>query len=227
MPVRILIVEDEAPIADGLAFNLQKEGFETRIARTGEYGLEVMRRFDPNLVLLDLMLPGISGLDVCWHIRREWEVPIIMVTARDSETDRIAGLELGADDCITKPFSLVELMARVRAVLRRVSGPPPERSELLDAGGVTMDLGRPRVEVRGQDISLSPREYELLALLMRNRGRVLPRDVLLEGAWKEDALVEPRTVDVHVRWLREKIEQDPAHPQLIQTIRGVGYRFGE
>jgi phosphate regulon transcriptional regulator PhoB len=227
MSSRILIVEDEASIASTLAFNLKQEGYETLTAATGERALELARSFQPDLVLLDLMLPGIGGLDLCRYLRRERDVPIIMVTARSSELDRVLGLELGADDYITKPFSLRELLARVRTVLRRASSRPAEETEVLEVDEVKIDRDRHRVLVRGREVPMTPREYDLLCAFLRNRGRVLSREVLLERVWGEDAFVEPRTVDVHIRWLREKIEEDPSHPVLIQTVRGVGYRFGE
>jgi phosphate regulon transcriptional regulator PhoB len=227
MSSRILIVEDEASIASTLAFNLKQEGYETLTAATGERALELARSFQPDLVLLDLMLPGIGGLDLCRYLRRERDVPIIMVTARSSELDRVLGLELGADDYITKPFSMRELLARVRTVLRRASSRPAEDNEVLEADEVKIDRDRHRVLVRGREVPMTPREYDLLCAFLRNRGRVLSREVLLERVWGEDAFVEPRTVDVHIRWLREKIEEDPSHPVLIQTVRGVGYRFGE
>jgi phosphate regulon transcriptional regulator PhoB len=227
MSSRILIVEDEASIASTLAFNLKQDGYETLTAATGERALELARSFQPDLVLLDLMLPGIGGLDLCRYLRRERDVPIIMVTARSSELDRVLGLELGADDYITKPFSLRELLARVRTVLRRASSRPAEETEVLEVDDVKIDRDRHRVVVRGREVPMTPREYDLLCAFLRNRGRVLSREVLLERVWGEDAFVEPRTVDVHIRWLREKIEEDPSHPVLIQTVRGVGYRFGE
>src|SRR5437667_6864289 len=208
MSSRILIVEDEASIASTLAFNLKQEGYETLTAATGERALDLARSFQPDLVLLDLMLPGIGGLDLCRYLRRERDVPIIMVTARSSELDRVLGLELGADDYITKPFSLRELLARVRTVLRRASSRPAEESEILEADVVKIDRDRHRVLVRGREVPMTPREYDLLCAFLRNRGRVLSREVLLERVWGEDAFVEPRTVDVHIRWLREKIEED-------------------
>jgi two-component system response regulator RegX3 len=223
---RILIIEDETAIAEGIAYNLRREGYEVVRAADGESGLAEARRQRPDLVLLDLMLPGLGGVEVCQALRRESRVPVIMLTARDTETDKVVGLTVGADDYVTKPFSMAELLARVKAVLRRAAA-PPEPPERLEASEVVLDTARHEVSVRGQPVDLSPREFELLRALMANRGRVLTREVLLDRVWGEDRYVDERTVDVHIRWLRRKVEIDPAEPRLIQTVRGTGYRFGD
>jgi two-component system, OmpR family, response regulator RegX3 len=223
---RILIIEDEAAIAEGIAYNLRREGYEVVRAADGETGLAEARRARPDLVLLDLMLPGLSGLEVCQALRREGSLPVIMLTARDTETDKVVGLTVGADDYITKPFSMAELLARVKAVLRRATA-PPETTDRVEAGDVALDVARHQVLVRGASVELSPKEFDLLRVLMSNRGRVLTRERLLSRIWGEERYVDERTVDVHIRWLRRKIEQDPSEPRLIQTVRGTGYRFGD
>jgi phosphate regulon transcriptional regulator PhoB len=227
MPSRVLVIEDETAIAEGLAYNLRQEGLEPILAADGDAGLQMARTTKPDLILLDLMLPGISGLDVCRAIRRESDVPIIMLTAKDSEIDKIVGLEVGADDYITKPFSVREVLARIRAVLRRAGSRADADAEEIQVGGLVVNFAKHTVSVDGRPVALSPKEFELLKILIRNRGRVMTRDLLLDRVWGEDAYVEPRTVDVHIRWLREKVEQDPSHPVLIQTVRGAGYRFME
>jgi two-component system response regulator RegX3 len=226
---RILLIEDEAAIAEGIAYNLRQQGYEVARAADGETGLAEARRLRPDLVLLDQMLPGLSGLGVCQALRRDSNLPVIMLTARDSETDKVVGLTVGADDYVTKPFSMAELTARIQALLRRTTGAAAgaEPEERLEASEVVLDVGRHEVLVRGCPVSLSPKEFALLHVLMANRGRVLTRDRLLSRVWQEENYVDDRTVDVHVRWLRRKIEQDPAQPTLIQTVRGAGYRFGE
>jgi phosphate regulon transcriptional regulator PhoB len=227
MAQRVLVIEDEAAIAEGLAYNLRQEGLEPLLAADGDTGLQLARTAKPDLILLDLMLPGIGGLDVCRTIRRESDVPIIMLTAKDSEIDKIVGLEVGADDYITKPFSVREVLARIRAVLRRTGSRADGDAEEIQVDGLTINFAKHAVTVDDRPITLSPKEFDLLKILIRNRGRVMTRDLLLDRVWGEDAFVEPRTVDVHIRWLREKIEQDPSHPTLIQTVRGAGYRFAE
>lgn len=227
MAQRVLVIEDEAAIAEGLAYNLRQEGLEPLLAADGDTGLQLARTAKPDLILLDLMLPGIGGLDVCRALRRESDVPIIMLTAKDSEIDKIVGLEVGADDYITKPFSVREVLARIRAVLRRSGSRAESEAEEVQVDGLAINFAKHQVTVDGRPITLSPKEFELLKILIRNRGRVMTRDLLLDRVWGEDAFVEPRTVDVHIRWLREKIEQDPSHPVLIQTVRGAGYRFKE
>ena len=224
----ILVAEDDRTLAETLVYNLRKEGYEASIVRTGLEAIVAARSQQPDLILLDLMLPEIDGFEVCRIIRAGSPVPIIMVTARDDEVDRVLGLELGADDYVVKPFSLRELLARVRATLRRVelsSGVAPSHEDLT-FGDLEVQPG-PRAVFRGdRQIHLLPREFDLLLYLMRNQGIVLSRDQLLEKVWGEEYMGETRTVDVHVRRLRAKIERDPANPELIQTIHGVGYVFG-
>jgi DNA-binding response OmpR family regulator len=219
---KILLVEDETTLAETLAYNLRREGYEVILAADGETGLERARTESPDLVILDLMLPVLDGLSVCRILRRETETPIIILTARGTEVDKIIGLETGADDYVVKPFGLGEFLARVRAVLRRA--PAPHRDELV-SGDLTLDLTARRVTKDGVELKLSHKEFDLLAELMRNRGAVLSRDLLLTQVWGYDYFGDSRTVDVHVRWLREKIEDDPSDPQRIVTVRGVGYRF--
>jgi phosphate regulon transcriptional regulator PhoB len=224
---RVLVIEDETAIAEGLAYNLRQDGLEPILAADGDAGLRLARSAKPDLILLDLMLPGIGGLDVCRTLRRESDVPIIMLTAKSAEIDTIVGLEVGADDYITKPFSIREVLARIRAVLRRAGNRSEADDEEVRVQWLTVNFAKHTVTVEERPVSLSPKEFDLLKTLLRNRGRVLTRDLLLDRVWGEDAYVEPRTVDVHIRWLREKIEQDPSHPVLIQTVRGAGYRFSD
>jgi DNA-binding response OmpR family regulator len=220
---QILIVEDDATVRETLALNLRAEGYEVIEAADGELALSEARENSPDLVVLDVMLPKLDGLTVCRILRKESQVPIIMLTARGTETDKIVGLETGADDYIVKPFSLGEFLARVRASLRRGERDAPP-SELV-SGDVRLDLISRKVSLAGSEIQLTPREFDLLATLMRHPGAVLTRDLLLSRVWGEDYLGDARTVDVHIRWLREKIEEDPSAPQRIVTLRGVGYRF--
>jgi DNA-binding response OmpR family regulator len=220
----ILIVEDDDTLRETLALNLRSEGDEVIEAGDGETGLSLARERAPDLVVLDVMLPGLDGLTVCRILRKESSVPIILLTARGTETDKIIGLETGADDYIVKPFSLGELLARVRAALRRGSATRPAPTELV-AGDLRLDLNARRVFLTEREVSLAPREFDLLAALMRDRGAVLSRDLLLSRVWGDDYPGDPRTVDVHVRWLRQKLEIDPSDPQRITTVRGVGYRF--
>jgi DNA-binding response OmpR family regulator len=226
VPQRILVIEDEKAIADSVAHVLNREGFETRVAGDGEAGLRLAEAFDPQVIILDLMLPGIGGLEVCRQLRRTSTVPIIMLTAKAEEVDRVVGLEVGADDYVTKPFSMRELVARVRALLRRQAmlAQVPGRLVFSD-DHLVLDLDRPSVEVKGASRTLSARELALLRALLVHRGRVRTRQQLLQEAWGEDEYVDPRTVDVHVRWLRKKLEPDPEKPRYIETIRGLGYRF--
>jgi DNA-binding response OmpR family regulator len=222
----ILLVEDERTIAETLRFNLEREGFQVTVAGDGVQGLEAARRDAPDLIVLDIMLPRLDGLSVCRIVRRESEVPIIMLTARQDEVDRIAGLELGADDYIAKPFSLGEFLARVRAILRRSERRPAgDRRELLEVGRLRLDTAARRAWRAGSELTLPQKEFDLLSCLMRNRGIALTRDLLLERVWGDDFLGDSRTVDVHIRWLREKVEANPAQPVYIQTVRGVGYRL--
>ena len=222
---RLLIVEDEPSISEPLAYMLEKEGFEVAVAASGPAGLEEFARAGADLVLLDLMLPGLSGTEVCRTLRQTSQVPIIMLTARDSEVDKVVGLELGADDYVTKPFSQRELVARVRAVLRRQSEPDDAAESTLQAGTVRMDVHRHRVTVDGQPVQLPLKEFELLELFLRNAGRVLTRSQLIDRVWGSDYVGDTKTLDVHVKRLRAKVEPDPAAPRHLLTIRGLGYKF--
>lgn len=225
MSARILIIEDEKAIADGLAYALRQEGFEAEAVYNGETGLSTARATSPELILLDLMLPGVSGWEVCRSLRKTSSVPIVMLTARVEEMDRILGLELGADDYVTKPFSTREVIARIRAILRRSSPSESEAEEILTAEGLTMNVARHELTVDGAPVGLSPKEWDLLHILLRNRGRVLTRDLLLDRVWGEDSFLDRGTLDVHIRWLRQKIEKDPGVPTRVLTIRGVGYKY--
>ncbi len=221
---RVLVVEDEESYSDPLAYMLRKEGFEVAIANTGLAALEEFERAGADIVLLDLMLPGLPGTEVCRRIRQTSNVPVIMVSAKDDEVDKIVGLELGADDYVTKPYSPRELVARIRAVLRRgveTELVPPT----LEAGPVRMDVERHVVTVRGEDISLPLKEFELLEMLLRNAGRVLTRTQLIDRVWGSDYVGDTKTLDVHVKRLRAKIESDPAVPVHLVTVRGLGYKF--
>jgi DNA-binding response OmpR family regulator len=224
MPTRILIVEDEATMRETLAYNLTKESYEVVKSSDGAEALELARAQPFDLIVLDIMLPGLDGLSFCRILRKEQATPIIMLTARGGEVDRIVGLESGADDYIVKPFSLGEFLARVRAVMRRAptAALPADR---LESGDLALDLVARRAILGGQELKLSHKEFDLLAALVRNKGAVLSRDLLLEEVWGYDRVGDDRTVDVHVRWLREKIEADPSEPRRILTVRGVGYRF--
>ncbi|MHB1710408.1 MAG: winged helix-turn-helix domain-containing protein [Acidimicrobiales bacterium] len=243
---KVLLAEDEESFIDALVIGLAREGFDVTVARDG---VEALRLFDavaPDVILLDLMLPKLSGIDVCRSIRARSSVPIIMVTAKGTEIDTVVGLEVGADDYVAKPYRLRELVARMRAVLRRTpSGDPahpdhpatlagpalsahtfdPERRPVLEAGGIRIDPDRHLVTVRGEDIHLRRKEFELLSLLIENSGRVLTRDVLIDRIWGSDYYGDTKTLDVHIKRLRTHVEEDPSSPTLITTIRGVGYRF--
>lgn len=224
---RVLVVEDEDSFADPLAFMLRKEGFEVVVASNGDDGLEAFRSDGADVVLLDVMLPGMSGTDVCKAIRTRSTVPIIMVSAKDSEVDKVVGLELGADDYVTKPFSSRELVARIRAVLRRHSGDEveEEQQQVVVAGPVRLDIDRHVVTVRGEDVRMPLKEFHLLEILVRHQGRVLTRSQLIERVWGSDYVGDTKTLDVHVKRLRAKIETDPARPEHILTVRGLGYKF--
>jgi len=227
--MKILIVDDEKDIVDLVAYNLEKEGYETLKALDGEKALQLVRAKNPGLVVLDLMLPGIQGLEVCKRIRKDPEtaaIPIIMLTAKGDEIDKILGLEVGADDYITKPFSVKELLARVKAVLRRSGARRSvDQAEVFELRGLRIDFKSYEVTVDGRKISLSPTEFRLLKFLSRNPGRVYSREQILDRVWGDDAFVEPRTVDVHVRRLRAQIEKDENSPNYIVTVRGAGYKF--
>jgi DNA-binding response OmpR family regulator len=221
----ILLVEDDPTLSETLRYNLEREGYTVLMANDGALGLELARQEQPDLVILDVMLPRLDGFSICRILRQEGDTPILMLTARQDEVDRIAGLELGADDYVSKPFSLGELLARVRAVLRRTERRTPSNREVLEAGGLRIDTGSRRAWRSNLELSLSQKEFDLLTCLVRNRGMALSRDVLLERVWGYDFLGDSRTVDVHIRWLREKVEPDPGRPMYIQTVRGIGYRF--
>lgn len=224
--LRILIVEDEPAIIEALEFGLGTEGFTVTCATDGIAGLAAFERDHPDLVILDIMLPGKPGTEVCRTIRATSRVPVIMLSARDDEIDKVVGLELGADDYITKPFSMRELVARVRAVLRRTGEPPAEvPSGRMQINQVHIDAHRHEVTVRDEPIELPPKEFALLELLVRNAGRVLSRDVIIEQIWGADYVGDTKTLDVHIKRIRGRIEADPKHPELIQTVRGVGYKF--
>jgi len=222
---RVLVVEDEESFSDALSFMLRKEGFEVGVASTGTDAVAEFDRSGADLVLLDLMLPGMSGTEVCRSIRQRSSVPIIMVTAKDGEVDKVVGLELGADDYVTKPFSSRELVARIRAVLRRASEPEELLPGVLEAGPVRMDVERHVVTVSGDPVALPLKEFELLELLLRNSGRVLTRGMLIDRVWGSDYVGDGKTLDVHVKRLRAKIETDPGHPVHLVTVRGLGYKF--
>lgn len=245
MARKILVVDDETVLADTIAYNLEQEGYQVITAADGTSALNAVHNEHPDLIVLDIMLPGVDGLEVCRQLRREDDtatVPIIMLTAKSDEIDKVVGLEVGADDYVTKPFGRRELLARVRALLRRagyssateerlsspesdIESQPVSRNKELAAGPLRIDLASRQVNCRGQDLELQPKQFDLLTYLVRNRGTVLTRDQLLHNVWGYDYAGDTRTVDVHIRWLREKLEEDPANPKLIQTVRGVGYVF--
>jgi two-component system response regulator RegX3 len=223
---KILIVEDEDSVLDPLELLLSKEGFSIETARNGREGLDKFWKVSPDLVLLDIMLPEVSGTEVCRQIRAKSNVPIIMLTAKDTEVDKVVGLELGADDYIVKPYSKAELVARIKAVLRRgLSENTSSEGGVITAGPVSLDVDRHAVSIGGENISLPLKEFELLEFLVRNSGRVLTRTQLIDRVWGSDYFGDTKTLDVHVKRLRAKIEKDPANPTYIQTIRGLGYKF--
>lgn len=231
---KILVVEDEVSLQETLAYNLTKQGYEVESVGDGPSALEAARRLKPDLILLDIMLPGMDGFEVCRILRNEMSTPVLMLTARDDEIDRVVGLEVGADDYLTKPFSMRELIARVKAMLRRVRIIREEISAtqiesidkiIYDFGNLRIDIGRREVRLENRVINIKPKEYELLFFLAKHKNQVLSRDQILESVWGWDYIGDSRTVDVHVRWLREKIEKDPSSPERIITVRGAGYRF--
>lgn len=222
---RILIVEDEESIAEPLDFLLRREGYETEIAADGLAGIAAFDRGGADLVLLDLMLPGLPGTEVCRELRARSTVPIIMLTAKDSEVDIVVGLELGADDYVTKPYKSRELLARIRAVLRRRGEESPEETGVVEVGAVRMDVERHAVSVHGTEVAMPLKEFELLELLMRNAGRVLTRGQLIDRVWGSDYFGDTKTLDVHIKRIRSKIEDDPSSPARLVTVRGLGYRF--
>ncbi len=226
--MKVLVVDDESAIVDAVAYNLRKEGHTALRASDAEECLTAVRTQQPDLIILDVMLPSASGFDVCRLLRKQGTTtPIIMLTARAEETDRVVGLELGADDYVTKPFSMRELMARVNSVMRRSAPEAADAKQMVQARGVTIDPVRHKVTVEGRTVELSLREFDLLRFLAARPGQVFTREVLLDRVWGADAVVEERTVDVHIRWLREKIEREPSQPERILTVRGVGYKFAE
>ncbi|MGI5485717.1 response regulator [Microtetraspora malaysiensis] len=222
---RVLVVEDEESFSDALSYMLRKEGFDVAVAATGPEALDAFDRNGADLVLLDLMLPGLPGTEVCRTLRQRSKVPVIMLTAKDSEIDKVVGLELGADDYVTKPFSSRELVARIRAVLRRQGDVEELESAVLAVGPVRMDVDRHVVAVRGQHVQLPLKEFELLEVLLRNAGRVLTRGQLIDRVWGADYVGDTKTLDVHVKRLRAKVESDPSNPRCILTVRGLGYKF--
>jgi len=223
---KLLIVEDDKNLLDALRYNMQKEGYEVFTATDGAKAIEIARREKPDLIILDIMLPEVNGFDVCRILRKEMKAPIFMLTAKTEETDKIVGLEIGADDYITKPFSLRELIARIRAILRRVKMDEAKTEEaVLKVGDIVIDIARHRVLLSGRLLELAPKEFDLLVFLAKNRGFVFNRDQLLEKVWGYDFAGDTRTVDVHIRWLRQKIEPDPEHPKHLITVRGTGYKL--
>jgi two-component system response regulator RegX3 len=222
---RILIVEDEPSLSDPLSFLLQREGYETEIAGDGRAALTSFDRAGADLVLLDLMLPGLPGTEVCRELRTRSNVPIIMLTAKDSEVDIVVGLELGADDYVTKPYSSRELLARIRAVLRRRTDLEVDDDGVVEVGAVRMDVERHSVAVEGREVNMPLKEFELLELLLRNAGRVLTRGQLIDRVWGSDYFGDTKTLDVHIKRIRSKIEQNPSEPERLVTVRGLGYRF--
>lgn len=237
MSQKVLVVEDEVTLLETLVYNLQRQGYEVVSAQDGYKALEIAREEKPDLLLLDIMLPGLDGFEVCRILRKEMNVPILMLTARDEEVDKVVGLEVGADDYLTKPFSMRELMARVKALLRRVRLIREEVSATqegtasvdidapLQFGNMEVDLARREVRLEGKPVRIKPKEFDLLVFLARNRGIALSRDLILDRVWGWEHDGSSRTVDVHIRWLREKIEPDPGNAQRIITVRGIGYRF--
>jgi two-component system alkaline phosphatase synthesis response regulator PhoP len=235
MKTKILIVDDERILVETIDYNLQKAGYETLTAFDGESALAQVREHRPELIVLDVMLPKVSGWEVCRALRQDPDfrttAPILMLTARGEESDKVIGLELGADDYLVKPFSMRELVARVRALLRRASAASTDPSEIIQAGHIQMDVTRHEVRVEtgadstAQEVKLSLKEFDLLRVLLANSGKTVPRDTLLERVWGDDFFGDERTLDVHIRWLREKLESRPSQPEHILTVRGIGYKF--
>ncbi len=225
----VLVVEDDDSLQEVLAYNLSRKGYRVVQATDGDRGLEVAREEKPDVIVLDIMLPGLDGLEVCRIVRREMATPILILTARDQELDKVGGLELGADDYMTKPFSIRELMARVGALIRRreMDVGPRETEKSIRVGGLALNLEARTAQISGKSLDLRPKEYDLLAFLASHPGRAYTRNDLLDEVWGTEYFGDPRTVDVHIRWLREKIEKEPGSPRHIITIRGTGYRFEE
>lgn len=224
---RILIIEDEKPMAEAISYTLENEGHETDIATDGESGWRLCQSGEYELVILDLMLPILDGLEVLKRVRQEGDIPILILTAKDSEVDKVVGLELGADDYVTKPFNMRELLARVKTILRRstVASADEKEPSLLEGGDVRIDVDRHQVTVRGEVVEFPLVEYRLLLLFLKNKGKVLSREYLIRAGWEGEFYGQTKTLDVHISRLREKVEQDPSNPKLIVTVRGVGYRF--
>ena len=233
MTEKVLIIEDELVLLETLSYNFRKEGYEVKTADNGEVGLQLARDWLPDLVLLDVMLPGINGFDVCKRIRQEQETPILLLTARDDEIDRVIGFEIGADDYITKPFSMRELLARVKTRLKAFqkyqqknqAETEPSSEDLITSGNLEIDGKRQEIRLDGKVLELKPKEKDLLCYLVKHRGRAVSREVILENVWGWDFFGATRTVDVHIRWLRRKIEVEPSNPVRLVTVPGVGYRF--
>lgn len=221
--MKVLLVDDEATILETIEHKLRKEGYTVFTALSAEDGMRLFRQIKPDLLVLDVMLPNRSGFDLCRAIRKDSQVPIIFLSARTADSDRLTGLELGADDYVVKPFNLSELAARIKAVLRRSTGEAPQ--ELAESGNLRIDPRTYDVTIGGKPIQFAPKEFALLYFLVRNAGQVFSRDQLLDRVWGQDAFVNSRTVDVHVRWLREHIEEEPSKPKRLLTVRGVGYKF--
>jgi DNA-binding response OmpR family regulator len=231
MPKKILVVEDETALRDTLVYNLERDGYQVQAVGDGRSAVDIARNEKPDLIILDIMLPGLDGFDITRILRKEMNVPILMLTAKDGEIDRVLGLEIGADDYMTKPFSIRELLARVKAMLRReklireeVAGEKPEK-DIVSYGDLVINISRHEVTHNDEVLSLKPKEYELLLYLANHKGQVLTRDLILEEVWGWDFTGGTRTVDVHIRWLRSKIEDNPKEPKRIITVRGTGYRF--
>lgn len=236
MADKILVVDDEISLQETLAYNLKKQGYEVQTTGDGAEALDLAREIKPDLIILDVMLPGLDGFEICRILRREMTTPVLMLTARDDEIDRVVGLEVGADDYLAKPFSMRELIARVKALLRRVrlvreevtavqADKEKPKAEILEFDNLRIDMTRREITVDGDVVAFKPKEYELLTFFAQHQGQVLSREFILERVWGWDFIGDSRTVDVHVRWLREKIERDPANPRRIITVRGAGYRF--
>lgn len=236
MPEKILVVDDEISLQETVAYNLKKQGYDVQTTGDGAEALDLAREIKPDLIILDVMLPGLDGFEICRILRKEMTTPVLMLTARDDEIDRVVGLEVGADDYMAKPFSMRELIARVKAMLRRVrlireevntgdGGDGKPKQEIMEFDNLKIDMTRREITVDDEVVAFKPKEYELLTFLAQHQGQVLSREFILERVWGWDFIGDSRTVDVHVRWLREKIESDPANPRRIITVRGAGYRF--
>jgi DNA-binding response OmpR family regulator len=236
MPEKILVVDDEISLQETVAYNLKKQGYDVQTTGDGAEALDLAREIKPDLIILDVMLPGLDGFEICRILRKEMTTPVLMLTARDDEIDRVVGLEVGADDYMAKPFSMRELIARVKAMLRRVrlireevntgeGGEGKPKQEIMEFDNLKIDMTRREITVDDEVVAFKPKEYELLTFLAQHQGQVLSREFILERVWGWDFIGDSRTVDVHVRWLREKIEPDPANPRRIITVRGAGYRF--